>query len=348
VAPAHNDHPLLEVDVRPSQAAELAPAHARVDRRREQGRVGATPVLGAGHRDLLKQAPHVGGPFDRRLQLLVMEGDQKLAKPLCGRRGEIAIVRQVNGMESITEISRFMTTFGWPAKWAIDVTDLRPLLSGDVTLQLSIDTWAGPASGGQGLGWKVDASFDMHGGLPSRLPIAVIPLWDELSYEYGNPMKPVADAVKPQTVTLPKGATAELRSFITGHGQGNAGNCSAFCQKEHGFMVGSTQVRKIIWRPDCSTTAMHGATGTWMYPRAGWCPGSDVQPWIEDVTAAAPAGKDVMISYAVAPYENTCRPDSPMCAGCTATSCPYDNVGHTTSNIVMSSALVVFGSPAGP
>jgi hypothetical protein len=266
------------------------------------------------------------------------------------RRAHLGVVRRIDGVESVTEIARFMTPFGWPAKWSLDVTSLRPLLSGNVTLQLFIDTWVGPMSGALGLGWKVDAIFEMHGGLPARLPVAVIPLWDAMSFEYGNPMKPVSGAVKPQTVKIPTGATAvELRSFITGHGQGNAGNCAEFCQREHGFTVGDAPLRRTVWRNDCQRTAMHGSTGTWMYPRAGWCPGADVVPWVEDVTASAPPGKEVTISYGVAPYENTCRPDAATCAGCVFnTGCAYNSGAHTMPVFVMSSALVVYGSGSGP
>jgi hypothetical protein len=266
------------------------------------------------------------------------------------RRGHLGIVRTVNGKETVTELLRFMTPFGWPSKWTADVTALRPLLSGDVTLQIFIDTWVGPTSpAGQGRGWVIDASFDMKGGLPARLPIAVIPLWDATSVEYGNPMAPPAATVTPQMVKIPEGATAvELRALITGHGQGNLGNCSEFCRREHGFAVGDAQVRRQIWRPDCAQTAVHNpdprTTKSWMYARAGWCPGNDVAPWVEDVTAGAAAGSTVMVAYDVAPYENTCRPDAPMCGGCSlGNGCEFDSGLHTKPVFVLSAALIVYG-----
>ena len=38
------------------------------------------------------------------------------------------------------------------ASWDLDVTDLRPLLTGDVTMRAFIDTWVGPGSQ-YGAGW---------------------------------------------------------------------------------------------------------------------------------------------------------------------------------------------------
>jgi hypothetical protein len=38
--------------------------------------------------------------------------------------------------------------------------------------------------------------------------------------------------------------------------------------------------------------------GTWWFGRGGWCPGQEVHPWVEDLTAVAPAGAPVTISYA--------------------------------------------------
>jgi hypothetical protein len=205
-----------------------------------------------------------------------------------------------------------------------------------------IDTWVGPGHP-QGAGWLVDASFSMKGGRPARLPIAVIPLWDQLKVDYGDPLKPVAAAVPDRTVTLPAGATAvEIRSFVTGHGQGNLDNCAEFCTRTHTFNVGGMDVSRAIWRNDCAQTAVPGQRGNFRPGRAGWCPGADVLPWVADVTPAA-AGT-LTVSYGVTPYENSCRPDAPTCAGCALrTTCAFDNGAHTAPLYVLSAALVVYG-----
>jgi hypothetical protein len=259
------------------------------------------------------------------------------------RRAFLGVVRKVGDKESVTEILRFMTPYRVGASWTLDVTGLRPLLSGPVTLRVFIDTWVGPGNA-QGSGWLVDASFELVGGMPARRPIAVIPLWDETKFDYGDPAKPVSAAVIDRSITLPAEAgQVELRSFITGHGQGNRDNCAEFCRRMHYFSVDGARIERLLWRDDCATTAVKGQAGSFQYPRAGWCPGADVQPWVADVSAMAQAGKPITVHYEVQAYENTCRPDSPMCAGCALrTGCAYDNGNHTNPFYVLSAALIVY------
>jgi hypothetical protein len=258
------------------------------------------------------------------------------------RRAHLGVVRGAGETESVLEILRFMTPYGVGARWSVDVTALRPLLSGSVNLRLFIDTWVGPGHP-PGAGWLVDASFEMKGGVPERLPVAVLPLWDEREVDYGDPAKAIATSVPAQMVTLPAGTRAvELRSFVTGHGQGNLDNCAEFCSRKHTFTVGGMAFARDVWRPDCARTAAPGQHGTFMYPRAGWCPGADVIPWVEDVTAAALAagGGPLSVSYDVASYENSCRPGAMPC-GCGA-GCAYNDGGHTRPVYVLSSVLVAY------
>lgn len=177
------------------------------------------------------------------------------------RRAYLGVVRKTGDKETITEILRFMTPYRVTASWTADVTALRPLLSDTVTLRVFIDTWVGPTSN-QGAGWLVDASFEMVGGMPDRVPIAVIPLWDETKFDYGDPAKPVEAAVVARSVSLPPGAGAvELRSFITGHGQGNLGNCAEFCRRTHAFTLDGKRLERLVWRDDCTTTAVPNQGG---------------------------------------------------------------------------------------
>ena len=257
------------------------------------------------------------------------------------RRGSLGIVRKVDGKDAVTEVLRFMTPYRAPATWTVDVTSLRPLLAGEVTLRIFIDTWVGPGHV-SGAGWLVDTRFEMTGGMPARLPIAVIPLWDEMRFDYGDPAKPVATAVPDRQPMIPADATAvELRAIITGHGQGNLDNCAEFCRRNHTFQLGEARVSRLLWRDDCARTGAPGQAGNTRLPRAGWCPGADVLPWVTDVSAAVKAGgkSGLTVRYEVDPYENTCRPDAPAC-GCA--SCPYNNAGHTAPYYWLSAALIIY------
>ncbi|HLT40032.1 MAG TPA: PNGase F N-terminal domain-containing protein, partial [Enhygromyxa sp.] len=111
------------------------------------------------------------------------------------RKGFIGVVRDPGSeQESIIEVARFMTPYRVGAQHVIDVSELRPVLAGDLTMRVFIDTWVGPGHA-NGDGWLVDARFDFVGGAPTRVPIAAIPVWDLRSVEYGNPELPISESV---------------------------------------------------------------------------------------------------------------------------------------------------------
>jgi hypothetical protein len=45
-----------------------------------------------------------------------------------------------------------------------------------------------------------------------------------------------------------RGTAVELRSFITGHGQGNLSNCAELCSKKHTFIVGDAGLARRLAR----------------------------------------------------------------------------------------------------
>lgn len=253
------------------------------------------------------------------------------------RLGRLSLVVPAAGAtpERELELARFITPYRVGGEFTVDVTDLQRLLEGPQTLRVFIDTWVGPGHA-NGAGWLVDARFDFVGGLPTPDPIAVVPLWSPQRVVYGDPLHPIDVAA---TVDVPAGATVRVRSLVTGHGQGNADNCAEFCARDHQVAIGDVVDTQRIWRADCATTAVPGQQGTWQYPRAGWCPGAMVTPWITD---AAPAPGALTVRYDVAAYENTCRPDAPTCAGCTlGTGCAYDGGAHTEPGWEQSALLIV-------
>jgi len=75
-------------------------------------------------------------------------------------------------------------------------------------------------------------------------------------------------------------------------------------------------------------------------PPVASAPGAEVRPWIEDVSAALPAGATTQVRYDVEAYENT---DAPVCTGCSlGTGCEYDGGNHTTPVYELSAALTLF------
>lgn len=255
----------------------------------------------------------------------------------------------------VVEIARFMTPYGVGGTWTYDLTPLRPLLRGTKTLRGFVDTWVGPGSR-YGNGWALTTTFAFTGGTPERDPIAVLPVWQhatDTSVVVGDPEKPVDRALPPRSLTLPRAASAvSVRTIVTGHGQGNAGNCAEFCKLEHTATIAGEKHALTPWRADCRQTAVPGQQGTWTLPRAGWCPGADVKPWDYDVTglsADALAGRaPIPFSHAIAAYENTCRPptaDGGTCdtSGCTlGTGCAYDGGNHTEPFLRLSTVVIAY------
>jgi len=260
------------------------------------------------------------------------------------RKGSLGIVENAGTEdERVLEIARFVTPYRVGGTWQLDVTALRPLLSGTRTLRVYIDTWVGPGHA-NGNGWLVDAQFDLVGGIPPELAVDVLPLWPLSEVTVGDPGAPIAEQLAAAEADIPATASrVELWSVITGHGQGNLDNCAEFCPLLHGYDLGVTSAQQTIWRDDCADNPVSNQQGTWSLPRAGWCPGDIVVPWVEDLTAGVVPGESVSVLYDVQGYENTCRPDAPVCMGCSlGTSCEYDGGNHTPPTILMSAALVVY------
>jgi hypothetical protein len=271
------------------------------------------------------------------------------------RVGSIDIVTppaSAGGAETLTELARFVTPYNIvagtnkPPAWDIDVTELRPLLAGTITVRGFIDTWSpqGNAAANGG-GWWLGATFEMTGGTPAKEPIAVVPIWvwkttgkEPTQIAYGDPSNPIPSSLPTQNVALPPGATSfGVRSIITGHGQANLDNCAEFCAKDHTWQVGSTPNTATVFRTDC---ANFPSSGTYTYSRAGWCPGANVIPWDFDVTSQVGSGGTVPITYSVTAYTNTCNGTD--CSGCGGGTCAYNGGSHTPPFYYVQSLLIAF------
>lgn len=256
------------------------------------------------------------------------------------RYGTLGIVENPGTEEErFIEVQRFITPYGIGGEWSVDMTMLQPILAGDVTMRVFIDTWVGPGHA-QGDGWLFSANFDFVGGTPSPIPDAVIPIWYQ-SFNAGHPEMAIDAQVLAQEVAVPgTPKNAALRSFITGHGFGNSDNCAEFCPLDHTFSLNGNDHSTLVWRDNCAVTGVLGQQGTWQYSRAGWCPGADVYPILDDVTTEATSSETLMVQYGLEEYENSCRADAVVCTGCVAGATCDD--GHGQPYYYLSSMLVTF------
>ena len=241
------------------------------------------------------------------------------------RKASVGVVHEDGGE---VEIMRFMTPYRVGANWQLDVTDLQPLLSGEVRFRIFIDTWVGPGHP-QGDGWLVSLGFEYkEGERQGPRPLAVIPLMAAESVEYGNPS---AESGRVAEVNLPdKSSAARVWIYVTGHGQGNSENCAEFCPKRHSFFLNDIERSKTIWRDDCAATVTHGLQqGTWTYSRAGWCPGDMVTPWQVVVPTEQLSSGILTVRWQPQPYTNERADD-------------YNNNGHTKPYYQVSALLIVY------
>ena len=205
--------------------------------------------------------------------------------------------------ESCTELVRYVTPYGREGEWLTDVSPLLPLLKDGGTRVFRYE-----GANGYDLHLKV---LLWNAGKPFR-PVEARYLWGrapgaqtwDVSY---NP------AQEPMTFTVddPSAVRVEVVASISGHGWGSTEeNCAEFCNHQHEFSLnGSSFLRDhptAGTRYGCYERVSEGVVpnqfGTWPLGRAGWCPGQDVKPWVQDVSAAVVSGENTLSYRAL--FEN--------------------------------------------
>lgn len=163
------------------------------------------------------------------------------------------------------EIGRYITPYGigldlgeegWT--WVYDVTDFAPLLKNQVELEAG--------------NWQelLDLKFVFIEGTPVREVKRVERLWG------GDFALSTFEATVPErTVEIEDGEEGfRLKATTTGHQFSNPTNCAEFCYKTQSVDVnGSTQYSWQIMQ-ECSANPLYPQGGTWIFDRAGWCPGA--------------------------------------------------------------------------
>lgn len=93
-----------------------------------------------------------------------------------------------------------------------------------------------------------------------------------------------------------------LRTRTTGHGmQGNAA-CAEFCPTVHHLNIDA--VERYSWEnwTECADNPVYPQGGTWIFDRAGWCPGSFADTYNWDITDWSTPGDSVEIDYGMTQY----------------------------------------------
>ncbi|MCB0479674.1 MAG: T9SS type A sorting domain-containing protein, partial [Crocinitomicaceae bacterium] len=190
--------------------------------------------------------------------------------------------------------------------WIFDVTDFMPILTGDKRMTIE--------RGGQ---WQedMDIQFLFIVGTPARDVLDVQQIWRNDSKGY---QAIIADeAFEPRSITLnPAASSFKIRSVITGHGQEGE-----FIPQTHWLDVdgGNREYSWQVWK-ECSENPIFPQGGTWIYDRAGWCPGAPSDLQEVDITSFVTAGNTHTLDYGVISAQGT-------------------------SNYIVNNQLVTYGGP---
>lgn len=98
-------------------------------------------------------------------------------------------------------------------------------------------------------------------------------------------------------------AATRLKIRTTGHGFGGNLNCAEFCRQNHWIELDQQSIYQWQnWNDDCGMNACYPQGGTWIYNRAGWCPGEDVYTHDLELTPVVQAGSSYDLDYEVDAY----------------------------------------------
>lgn len=196
------------------------------------------------------------------------------------------------------ELARFITPYGKACgPWTIDVTDFKGLLTGNCDFVSYIQVWGGS-------GWLLNVNLDfIEGNTPNpykRLDY----LWASDNWVYGEPT--VSYDLPARTIPIDNNTQGvDLRMTISGHGQGNTTNAAEFSNFTHTVHVdGFPWSAHTLWKDDCDQNSCSNQFGTWLFARAGWCPGQGVYPHVVDLDNAFTGGQDLEVDYVLQTYTN--------------------------------------------
>lgn len=205
------------------------------------------------------------------------------------------------------ELTRIITPYnggvqyGWFHTWEFDVTDFSSILEGETLIRAMYGGWQN--------GFTISLDFLFIEGTPARDAKRVINVASSGigGFKYGFIDDPIDDRLGPLTIDIEEGEeTVKTRFSATGHSFGGNQNCAEFCQKSYYLYVnGTSEFTNSIWREDCGSVSIPAQGGTWIYNRAGWCPGGPVKLFEHDITEFTAGENQVTLDMILDPYTYT-------------------------------------------
>lgn len=105
-------------------------------------------------------------------------------------------------------------------------------------------------------------------------------------------------SLKPKKIQRHEDAeTYRLKARTTGHGMEGAGNCAEFCPTMHHVSVNEEQVFEWQNWKKCAINPIFPQGGTWIFDRAGWCPGSFADTYDIEISDYVAATDSIELDY---------------------------------------------------
>jgi hypothetical protein len=188
------------------------------------------------------------------------------------------------------------TGWNWKQRYYFDVTDFYPVLKNNAAIRLLYQGYSG--------GFTANIKFAFIEGTPPRTVTGIKRLWHG-QLPFGNPSDVIENYLPAINTIAPAGTQqCDLKFTVTGHGSDGT-NCAEFCSKYYQVYANSNLVeQKTIWKTDCGSNNLYPQSGTWIYSRAGWCPGEQVLPNVHKMGAIT-AGNSLTADVNFQNYSNT-------------------------------------------
>lgn len=233
----------------------------------------------------------------------------------CGEWDYIDMIKlKRSGMEPSDtidyEIARMISPYGsrfdsnWQFTWQSDVTDFSSLLHDSTEIEFVHTGYESNTD----RGWLVTIQFRIILGEPAFNISEIQKLWTG-SFPYGDTSVSIEEFLQPVKINVPANSEfAKFRILQTGHGMDDLENCAEFCAKYRDIVIdGNLFDRSLIWKR-CGDNPLYPQAGTWIFDRAGWCPGDVVVPSEYLITTK---GKDVIeLDINMEPYLNRSKPSA--------------------------------------
>ncbi len=170
--------------------------------------------------------------------------------------------------------------------WAFDVTDYAPVLKGRKFMAMEDGKYQEDN----------DIRFVFYEGTPPRDVHALQQVWPSGAWtmaSYGQIAN--NELFEPRDIPLSSNsAQFKLRSAISGHGQEGE-----FIPRNHTLRLNNTtNYTRAVWK-ECAMNPIYPQGGTWVYDRAGWCPGDVVDTKEYEITAQVTPGQLINLDYSL-------------------------------------------------